>query len=155
MSELYSIAGVFCEDFPGIGPWGGQFIRGIEGDLEQEIGGQLIDCHGPSTIQGIMTDDTLEFVKRYEAGGPRESLGYKFELKDGVWHGEYKSQESDFSGKSICKTNLCIGDMTFKKFDCRTQEGYTQAVIDSMISSGVMETFPDPETGEEMIRPVR
>lgn len=57
-------------------------------------------------------------------------------------------------GRSICKTNLCLGKLDFEKVDLRTPEGYSKALIDNMIQTGYLETFEDSKTGEEMIRPV-
>jgi len=152
MVELYSITGMFYESFPGIIPWGGYLIRGMDGE-EDGIEGMLADVHGISRITGTMNPDQLEFRKQYEKNRG-QTFDYKFQLKDTIWLGEYVSASSEFNGKSICKTNLCIKDLTFKKFDLRTPEGYAKALIDSMVDGGQLESFEDPETGEEMIRPI-
>lgn len=151
MAELHSITGLFYESFPGISPWGGFFIRGID-DIEDLIEGMLIDTHGYSKIQGVMYPDSLSFLKTYKNKG--DSYNYSFSLKDGIWLGEYESTSADYRGRSVCKTNLCINDLSFRKFDLSTPQGYVKALVDSMISSGQLESYKDPETGEEMLRPL-
>ncbi len=151
MAELHSITGMFYESFPGISPWGGYLIRGMDGK-DDGIEGMLADVHGISRITGTMNPELLEFRKQY--GQNRgHAFNYKFQLKNGVWLGEYVSTSQDYSGRSICKTNLCIKDLTFKKFDLSSPDRYVKALIDSMVESGQLEKFRDPETGEEMIKP--
>ena len=154
MGELYSITGLFYEAFPGISPWGGHFIKGREGDSENQIVGQLIDMYGPSRLEGVLEKDSLEFRKQYERCNFEQMFDYKFSLKNGIWQGEFSSPDG-YRGRSICKTNLCLGELNFKKVDLRTPEGYAKALIDNMVQTGYLETFEDPETGEEMIRPIK
>ena len=159
MAELHSITGMFYEGFPGISPWGGYFIKGMDGEENgidregSEIEGMLADVHGISRITGVMNPESLEFRKQYEENNERV-FDYKFSLKNGIWFGEYKSTSSNYNGRSICKTNLCIKDLTFRKFDMRTAEGYAKALMDSMVECGQLEKFKDSETGEEMIKPL-
>lgn len=152
MGELYSITGLFYESFPGISPWGGFFIRGTEKGPE-EIEGMLVDTYGSSLINGQMGSDSLEFRKQYQENRG-QAFDYKFSLENGVWLGEYVSTQSDYNGRSICKTNLCLSDLSFRKFDMRTPDGWAKAMVDSMVEGGQLEKFRDPETGEEMIRPL-
>jgi hypothetical protein len=154
MGELHSITGLFYEAFPGISPWGGYFIKGREGDLENQIVGQLIDMHGPSRLEGVLETDSLEFRKQYERCNQEQVFDYKFSLKNGIWQGEFSSP-GGYRERSICKTNLCLGELNFENVDLRSSEGYAKALIDSMVRTGFLETFKDPETGEEMIRPVK
>ena len=153
MGELYSISGLFYESFPGIIPWGGYFIRGIDGD-DNGIEGMLIDVHGPSLISGAMTEKELSFIKRYGNENRAQSFDYQFILDNGIWKGEYKSTSNSYGARSFCKTSLCIEDLSFRKFDLRTPDGYAKALVDSMVESGQLERFNDPETGEEMIKPL-
>jgi hypothetical protein len=151
MSEVYSITGLFYEAFPGISPWGGYFIKGMEGEQENFIAGQLIDIYGPSKLEGILKKDALRFRKQYERCNHEQVFDYDFSLKDGIWQGQYSSPSS-YSGISICKTNLSLGDFAFEEVDLSTPEGYAKAAIRSMIRTGVLESFKDEESGEEMIR---
>ena len=153
MGELYSITGLFYEAFPGISPWGGHFIKGNEGDFENQIVGQLIDVYGPSRLEGVLKKDSLKFRKQYDRCNNEQMFDYKFSLKNGIWQGEFSSPEG-YSGRSICKTNLCLGEVNFKEVDLSNPEEYVKALIDSMVQTGYLETFENPETGEEMIRPV-
>lgn len=154
MAELHSITGLFFERFPGISPWGGYFIRGTEED-ESSIEGKLVDLDGISDINGTMDPELLEFRKQYEANN-EESFDYKFSMGNGIWVGEYVSTATtSFRGGSVCKTNLCIEDLTFRKFDMTTPEGCTKALVTSMIEDGSLESYKDPDTGEDMIRPGR
>ena len=154
MGELYSITGLFYEAFPGISPWGGHFVKGHEGDSENQIVGQIIDMYGPSRLEGVLEKDSLEFRKQYERCNFEQMFDYKFSLKNGIWQGEVSSPDG-YRGRSICKTNLCLGELNFEKVDLRSPEGYAKALIDSMVQTGYLETFKDPETGEEMIRLIK
>jgi len=154
MGEIYSITGFFYEDFPGISPWGGYFIRGREGDPENQIVGQLIDLHGPSSLKGVLEEDSLEFEKQYEQCNHEQLFDYRFSLKDGIWQGEWSSPVNNYIGKSVCKTNLCLGNINFERVDLGSPEGFAKALIDSMIRTGYLETYKDPDSGEEMIKPV-
>ncbi|MFH1431566.1 MAG: hypothetical protein ABIG37_03825 [Nanoarchaeota archaeon] len=152
MAELHSITGMFYEEFPGISPWGGYFIKGMDGE-DSGIDGMLADTHGISRITGTMNSGLLEFIKQYEEN-MGQAFHYKFSLKDEIWLGEYTSSSSGYGGRSVCKTNLCIKDLTFRKFDTRTPEGFAKAIIGSMVEGGQLEKFKDPETGEEMIKAI-
>ena len=154
MGELYSIAGLFYEAFPGISPWGGYFIRGREGGSKNQIVGQLIDLYGPSQLKGVLEKDSLEFKKKYERCNHEQMFDYKFSLKNGIWQGEFSSPNG-YRGRSICKTNLCLEELDFEKVDLRSPEGYAKALIDSMVQTDYLETFEDQETGEKMIRLVK
>lgn len=147
MGELYSITGLFYEDFPGTSPWGGYFIRGFEYDSDNQIVGKLIDLGGSSRVEGILEKDSLEFIKKYEQCNHEKIFDYKFSLKDGIWKGEFSSPDG-YRGRSICKTNLCLGELNFEKVDLRSPEGYSKALIDSMVRTGYLETIKDFETGE-------
>jgi|SRR3989344_4446811 len=156
MSELYSITGLFHQDFPGIIPWGGYFIK--ENDGGECIEGKLIDIYGGSTINGKMDSNVLKFLKRYGEKNNSEFFDYEFLLVDGIWRGEFSNPLVDYRGKALCKTNLCLSDLAIKRVDMNTTEGYFRAVIDDLVEKGVekglFEKYKDPETGEEMIKPV-
>jgi len=150
MAELHSIVGIFHEDFPGISPWGGHLIKQDNSEIE----GMLIDLYGPSCINGRMGKDFLEFEKQYGPENRHQNFHYSFKLKNGIYVGEYSSGNplSNYSGKSMCKTNLFIPDTEFRQINLRTPEGYAKALTDSMIEQGLFEEFTDPKTGEKMIR---
>lgn len=155
MGELYSITGLFYESFPGISPWGGHFLRGKEGEPENQISGQLIDMYGPSTLEGIMEGEKLKFRKQYINSNREQTFDYEFVLKNGIWQGEYINfPAADYNGRSVCKTFSCLEHLNFERVDLRTPEGFAKALIDSMVENGKLEKFKDPETGEDMIRPV-
>ena len=152
MAELHSITGLFQEDFPGISPWGGFILRGIHANPDG-VEGMLADAYGVSRIAGFMRDKNLEFRKQYENCNHNQSLDYELSLKDGLWLGEYKSTISAYNGRVTCKTNLVLGDLSFKKYDISTPEGWAKALIESMIETGKLVEFKDPKTGEDLIEP--
>jgi len=116
MGELYSISGLFYEEFIGISPWGGYFVKGCEGDRENQIVGQLIDRYGPSRLEGILEKDSLEFRKQYERCNNEKMFYYKFSLKNGIWQGEFFSLDG-YTGRATCKIKLCLGKLNFERFD--------------------------------------
>lgn len=151
--ELHSITGLFYEDFPGISPWGGYFIRGL--GEENNIEGMLADVHGLSRIDGKINSDLLEFRKQYGDENMGQVYDYRFQLKNGIWLGEYTSSEfSSYSGRSLCKTNLCLKDLNFKNIAINSPEDFVRVLIDNMVNSGKIELINDPKSGEEYIRPV-
>jgi len=153
MAQLYSITGLFYEEFPGIVPWGGHFIRGMDEDGENGISGQLADMHGISRISGLMTENSLEFTKQYEGCNGEQAFDYRFTKEGDLWKGEWDSRVSSWSGRSICKTFVCMPEMDFRKVDMRTPEGFARAMLESMVDRGMLVTYDDPETGEKMVKP--
>ena len=113
----------------------------------------LADSLGISNIRGIMNPAVLNFRKYYEEN-MGQSFDYKFSLKDGVWLGEYKSTLLDYNGRSVCKTSLCLKDLTFRKFDMGTLEGFAEVIIKNMMENGQLEKSIDPKTGEEIFKPI-
>ena len=152
MAELYSITGLFVEDFPGISPWGGHFIRGIDKN-SIAIEGLLSDIWGMSRIAGIMDKDRLKFRKEYDATNRNQSFNYDFVLKEGIWQGRYTSTQTDYHGDSVCKTALCLNKLDFRNVDLRTPEGFSKAIVESMVQTGKLEQFTDPDTSEIMVKP--
>lgn len=140
MAELHSIVGLFHEDFPGISPWGGHFIKNYEGGIV----GQLIDVWGPSKLEGVLENESLEFRKQYKECNREQIFDYKFSLVDGIWQGEFSSPNG-YIGGAICKTYLCLGNLDFKVVDIRNPEEYAKAIIDSMVQTGYLETFENSE----------
>lgn len=129
MKELYSIIGIFYEDLPDISPWAGYFIRSMN-EGEERIEGTLTDIHGISRITGTMNTDLLKFRKQYREnrGNP---IDYKFSFENGIWIGAYTSTSRDYDGKSICKTNLFIPDLSLKKSN--------KSIINSIIKNNQFE----------------
>lgn len=153
MAELHSITGLFVEGFPGTSPWAGYFWKGEE-DSSEYIEGQLVDLYGASTIIGTMDEQKLSFLKHYTIANGNQEFEYDFELKNGVWLGNYKSRRSDYNGRAVCKTHLIFDKMKFRRMDFSTQEGYLEAVFDDMEEKGLLKRVTNPNTGEELLVPI-
>ena len=150
MGKLYSITGLFAEDFPGISPWGGHFIKQDGEGKKNQISGQLIDLHGQSRLNGFLEKKTLKFRKNYERCNHEQIFDYEFSLEDGIWQGRYSSPKGNYSGISICKVNLCLDDVGFRDKNFRTQRGYVDEVIQAMMDAGVLEVVDDSEKSNQL-----
>ncbi|HRN96117.1 MAG TPA: hypothetical protein PLD54_01585 [Candidatus Levybacteria bacterium] len=116
-TRLYSIAGIM-DTFIGSleevkqANFGGYFSQGED----QTIKGQLIDPHGSATIEGTLTSDKLEFVKKYENGPSVEAdIQYHYQKSaNGIWIGTYdfKLGEKKATGNSTCQVTLVILEQT-------------------------------------------
>lgn len=108
MGFLYSITGLFY-DSACLTPWGGFFTKGIQGQPEDAIVGQLIDIYGPSEIKGTIAESQMRFLKSYANG---REFDYNFSLKNGIWMGNFSSPLC--RGRAVCKTNLCLENIDFE-----------------------------------------
>lgn len=107
-SHLYGISGRIIQ--PETEPircaaFGGYFRYDVLDKLV--LDGQLIDCFGPSIIEGTMTEDELSFAKRYEHR--KYKIDYEFKKKNEIWAGTYNSFQAG-SGRAECKTYLVDKD---------------------------------------------
>ena len=110
--RLHSFAGVY-ENPPGglsvvgVSPdepipvaFGGYFKENTD---TKGIQGELVDIYGQSTIEGTLTEEKLEFTKRYTDRGVQEMLPaieYKLIQEETEWRGTYSFVERDL-GKEI------------------------------------------------------
>ena len=139
MGKLYSITGLFNEFFPGISPWGGYFILGREGEPENKMVGQLIDLHGPSRLEGTLELENMKFRKQYERCNEEQIFDYQYTLeKNGIWKGEYVSPSGKSYGRSICKTNVCLDNLDFKKTDLKDPDEFARILMENMLNSGML-----------------
>jgi hypothetical protein len=86
--KLFSIAGFFSDKYnPDLNcvAFGGYFRY----DLADKVvcDGQLADAFGLSSIEGRMTDEILEFNKKYS--GRRDIIHYEFKKQGEIWVGQY------------------------------------------------------------------
>jgi len=81
--------------------------------------GRLIDILGPSSIEGFMDNEKLEFKKKYDQGG---YVNYKFKKVDNVWHGEWKISRDDgyhANGEAVALSSLVTENAA--DIICRTE----------------------------------
>ena len=75
---------------------------------------------------------------------------YQFRKKNeiGLWLGEWV-HEQGFSGRAVCK----IHD-DWEGLRRGTVDDWAHNLVEDMVDAGILEKFDDPETGEEMVKPV-
>lgn len=151
MAELHSITGIFFEAVPGASPFGGYFIRKNENE-RREINGQIADLWGISTIRGEMHPrlGLLTFRKSYDKCNNEQKFDYKFEFKNGIWHGEYRSPLTGYNGKSICKTHVCMRYIDTEQLDLsskiQTPEEFAMEMVKGLIEKDLIRKVKKPKS---------
>tara|TARA_Y100000034_G_C6803065_1_gene360360 strand:- start:477 stop:968 length:492 start_codon:yes stop_codon:yes gene_type:complete len=158
----YSIQGIFIQPFCGNG-----FFDGNLSTSEGELSGQLCDAYGESIIEGHLDlgEGKMDFTKRYTAHLKRleVEVNYVFSRNpQGIWAGTFNSQVT-LSGETLCE--ICekggsplISEQEWNRMAAEAKPSLdscmdlSQSVIAGLIERGEVETYEDPETGEEMIK---
>ena len=102
-SHLYGITGWISQPANEVecAAFGGYFRYDVKDELV--VDGQLIDMWGSSSIEGEMTDDRLEFSKKYDQR--KDVVNYRFKKQGGIWIGEYSGVGTE-KGPAQCTTFL-------------------------------------------------
>lgn len=84
-------------------PARGLFEMYITHRSDGKIEGIIEDCIGSAQFAGELSNNNVKFVKAYDKlavkiGGAEELLFYEGELKDGEYHGNFRSQETEKKG---------------------------------------------------------
>jgi len=133
-SSLYSIAGQYAFSSGATTPFGGFFIKELDGVFS----GCLIDVGGPSTIFGSMGDENIGFEKKYPTRD-NSSIDYKLVKKGDLWVGTWKAKLGE-KGKASCKIDLCMNDVNFDVYHRDTQD-WTGGLMRKLIKDGKFEEF--------------
>lgn len=154
MSEEYNVRGLIIQPHEPNVIFSGNFRH----ENDNSIGGELQDIWGKSRLEGqlLLEKGILKFNKTYTRRVP---IIYTFQKEGNLWIGKYNGIDSG-PGESLCEfvpkgnpfeTNWeeMVNNV---KMDFQTAEEYARFGIQQRVNAGMLEEFPDPETGEIMIR---